>query len=265
MKAVLLCLVAFLIAASFADGIWVNKTLTQFAKEGNKYAFLIDYKNIPTGSDYFLEVTVNFLDYYDDFSVDLEGPKNEHVILVEKEKGLSKTFILQKDSLSFNGWIVDGLKCGALRGVVECSSPLASVKVNLGLSANSVSVSSQSFNRDCRIGGRRTDAWEGPHRFHSHAIGILLALAFFATALLCCCCVCRAVCARRRCKMAGKQLKEAYPSEAVIEAAIGTETYAPVATDDGQQFVVMVPVATESGQAHPSYVQLMPVMYPTQQ
>jgi len=262
MKSILFCLVAFLIAASLADGIWVNKTITSFPKEGNKYPFLIDYKNIPTGADYYLEVTVTFTDYYDDFSIDFEGPRNEHAIVIEKDKGLTKTIILQKDSQSQNGWVVDGLKCGALRGFIQSSAPLTSFTVNLGLYSY-VSVSSQSFNKDCRIGGRRTDL--GGRKYHNHAIGVLLALAFFATALLCCCCVCRAVCARRRCKTACKQLKEAYPSEAVIESAVGTETYAPIATEDGQQFVVMVPVATESGQAHPSYVQLMPVMYPTQQ
>jgi len=249
-------IIVLLALLALTQAVWVNQTQSRLWREGKRTYFAIHLPPVAANKPYTLQMTFNFADVFDMYTVNFDAVPAEIGApnIIKKEKGQVDTVVLQTPAGAQSGWAADGLECGILNGYVESDTTLSSVAAALDFDG----VSSLELPEHCDIRQYAT-------------VSVLPALAgavVLVFALFCCCIGCRRACRRSCRRNCGANAACNYPAAGAAEVPkeflipaedlqnAGAQYFVPIPADPAGQF--SVPAGTQ-------YVQLVPLMYPAQQ
>jgi len=242
---------------------WVNYTLTHLIRNGRVSYFHLPLQAVPNGAQYDLQMHVVFAGMSELYTVQFDRlpvvPGAPSVI--HKEKCTEDTVVLQTVARGAQpGWKADALRCGVLAGQIESDVPVVSVSASL------------HYVGDARAPPKDCPSFTGTtmiHVTHPAVVFVIRVVVQTVVFLSICCCVlasCRLCCRRcnrracvKACKKPAADATTPYPAEMAQEYLVPVENLST-----GSQYFVPIPV-DPTAPAGTQYVQLMPIMYPTQQ
>jgi len=254
--------------ATVSPGFWTNQTVEFLGpQKSQEYPFTFTYDTIPSGEQYHFELDIQFAEWTDDYSLQINSvPLAE---LVVKEKAILGVVMLHcSQNGDQNGWIASGLQCGVLSGTVRSPVPVKTVTSALFL---------ESFTSPNQCKGgiiiplpptvvSETDREDYLPPILAALISFFATIGAFLLLIFCCCLCCRFLCGRRlgKCCRSQKKCETAYPAQQETEMEQGQHAteYAPVETAAAAPYPYVFPVFQTMVNGQPQYVMMYPQVQP---